>query len=172
MHAARDLAPFVRHEPQARQRHGAVRNAHAPRLRRASLLRGKPAQRAGEPPVTQARCGSFSGKATVFLRVTDSSAFRDGLSSHHISYRDARNAHRRLIPVNGSIRRALTALLEPWINGSCGCASGSTAATPTKRRAALASRESTAHNRSGVRWSAAPPAVAIGIAGDQKHLPD
>src|SRR5438105_10700942 len=54
-------------------------------------------------------------------------------------------------PRNGSNRRALTVLRESWVNDSCGCASGSTAATPPKRRAALASCESTAHNRSGVR---------------------
>src|SRR6266516_3032406 len=61
-------------------------------------------------------------------------------------------------PRNGSKGRALTALLESWVNDSRGSAlpRGSAVATPSKRRAALASSTTTAHNGSGVPCSEYP----------------
>ena len=59
---------------------------------------------------------------------------------------------------NGSNRRALTALLESWVNDSRDQAlpRGSAIAMPSKRRAAPASSTSTAHNGSGVPCSGVP----------------
>ena len=45
-------------------------------------------------------------------------------------------------------------------------------ATPSKRRAALASSKPTAHNGSGVPCSEVSPRGRYGATGEQKHLPD
>ena len=110
----------------------------------------------------------------AFRRVTEGSELRDGLlkaitprprGAQRSSPNDSRN---------GSNRRALTALLESWVNDSRDWRFPGEApvATPTKRRAAPASSKPTAHNGSGVPCSAVPPAAAIGAPGEQKHLPD
>ena len=91
----------------------------------------------------------------AFRRVIEGSEVRDGLPkavtpSPRGAQRSSPNDSR-----NGSNRRALTALLEPWVNGSRdGRFPGEApVATPNKRRAAPAGSKPTAHNGSGVPCS-------------------
>src|ERR1700693_4695631 len=83
------------------------------------------------------------------LRVTKGSNPRDGLSrGRHVLYRDGAQPLSPNDSRNGSMRRALTVLLESWVNDSRDKAlpRGSAIATPSKRRAAPASNKPIARN--------------------------
>src|SRR5450755_1441568 len=79
-----------------------------------------------------------------------------------------------MIHVTDHKRRALTALLESWVNDSRDEAlpRGSAVATPSKRRAGAGEKH---NNRTQREWCPVlrvPPAAATGALGEQKHLPD
>src|SRR5207247_6586912 len=143
------------------------------RCRSARIAHGARRALAGTASDVRAQCHRLCLYA-AFRRVTEGSEVRDGLPK---AITPASRGAQRSSPNdsrNGSNRRALTALLEPWVNGSRDWRFPGEApvATPTKRRAAPASSKPTAHNGSGVPCSAVSPAAAHGAPGEQNPLPD
>ena len=84
------------------------------------------------------------------------------------------NAPRRMIRVTDRTRRALTAPLEPWVNGSrdCGFPRGSAIATPTKALCGAGEEVKQPHETGVVSRARYSSCRRYGAAGEQKHLPD
>ena len=146
---------------------GCVRNAHARCCRRASSL-------AVQPLVTYARIPRSAALSTGFLRMTKARNPRDGLSrGRHVFCRDGAQRPSPNDSRNGSMRRALTVLLESWVNDSRDKALPRGA--QSRRRVSAVRRWraiQTPHTTGVVSRAQSSPCGRYGASGEQKHLPD
>jgi hypothetical protein len=123
----------------------------------------------GPPLMTYARIPPSARLSSGFLRMTKARNPRDGLSkaitpSPRGAQRSSPNDSRK-----GSNSRALTALLESWVNDSRDKAlpRGSAIATPSKRRVALAISKPTTRNGGVSSVLASTTGAATAPSGEQ-----